>query len=216
MVGHEGLEGVFDRQRANAVLGWVFVVALCAIAVAALVEGRHLWAGFTFALAGLALVPVVAFRRLDAMLPWEVVALAAVPALGRVIVVGETIRGIPLTGRVTSYVAVAAVALIVAVELDVFTSVRMSHGFAVVFVVVTTVATAGVWAEARWLSDIYLGTELLLDGSPVHEVETALMWDFVAATLAGVIAGVGFDWYFRRGAGPHHRYASDVVAEEGE
>ncbi len=105
------------------------------------------------------------------------------------------------TGRVSTYLAVAAIALIVAVELDVFTPVRMNHSFAVFFVVIATMAAAGVWAVVQWLSDLYLGTRLLLNGRPEHVVEAGLMWDFVAATVAGIGAGVVFAYYVRRQAG---------------
>lgn len=131
--------------------------------------------------------------------------------MGRLLVVGQTVGGVTLTGRVTTYVAVAAAALILAVELDVFTPVRMTHTFAVLFVVVTTVATAGLWAEARWLSDTLLGTQVLLDGRPEHVIEEALMWDFVAATVAGVVAGVCFEHYFRRFANETPRYPIDTT-----
>jgi len=76
----------------------------------------------------------------------------------------------------------------------------MSHRFAVVFVVVTTMAAAGIWAVVRWLSDVLVGTRFLYDGRPEHVIEEALMWDFVAATVAGVFAGVLFEYYFRRRA----------------
>lgn len=210
-----GIYHLFARRRLNAALGWGFVGVLCLAAGLAVVNGRSLWAGFTLTLVALAVVPAVAFRRLDAMVPWEVLALASVPAVGRLLVVGQTVGGVTLTGRVTTYVAVAAAALIVAVELDVFTSVRMTHTFAVVFVVVTTVATAGLWAEARWLSDTLLGTTVLLDGRPEHAIEEALMWDFVAATVAGAVAGVCFEYYFRRFADATPRYPTEAVGKGG-
>jgi hypothetical protein len=78
-----------------------------------------------------------------------------------------------------------------------------------VFVAIATVATAGLWAEMRWLSDILFGTSLMLDGRPEHVIETALMWDFVAATVAGVVAGVLFELYFRRYADTTPRYPVD-------
>ncbi|WP_248896861.1 hypothetical protein [Haloplanus halobius] len=209
-----GFRALFERRRLNAVLGWLFVAALCLIGGAAVLEGRVLWAAFTLALVVLAVLPAVAFRRVDAMVPWEVLALASVPALGRILVAGQTVGDVTLTGRVTTYVAVAAAALIIAVEIDVFTPVRMNRAFAVLFVVIATVATAGVWAEARWLSDIFLGTQLLLDGRPEHAVEEALMWDFVAATIAGVIAGVVFEFYFRR-YDTSDRYPAGAVPTEG-
>jgi hypothetical protein len=206
-----GIYDLFGRRRFNAALGWGFVGVLCFAAGVAVVNGRPLCAGFTLALVALAVGPAVARRRLDAMVPWEALALASVPAVGRLLVVGQTVGGVTLTGRVTTYVAVAAAALILAVELDVFTPVRMTHTFAVLFVVVTTVATAGLWAEARWLSDTLLGTQVLLDGRPEHVIEEALMWDFVAATVAGVVAGVCFEQYFRRFANETPRYPTDAT-----
>jgi hypothetical protein len=60
--------------------------------------------------------------------------------------------------------------------------------------VVFTVASAGVWALLRWSSDIYLGTSFIVS-------EEALMWEFVLATVSGVVAGVIFDIYFERLSG---------------
>jgi hypothetical protein len=204
-----GLRRLVERRRLNAILGWAFVVVLCLIGLGAALDGSPLWAGFTLTLVVLAVVPAVAFRKPDAMLPWEVLALASIPSLGRLLVAGQTVGGVTLTGRITTYVAVAAAALILAVELDVFTPVRMSDSFAVVFVAIATVAAAGLWAEVRWLSDILFGTAFLLDGRPEHVIEEALMWDFVAATVAGAVAGVLFEFYFRRYADTTPRYPVD-------
>jgi len=204
-----GLRRLVEQRRLNAVLGWAFVSVLCLIGVAAVVNGHPLWAGVTAVLVALAVLPAVAFRQLDAMLPWEVLALASIPSVGRLLVAGQTVGGVTLTGRITTYVAVAAVALILAVELDVFTPVRMSDSFAVLVVAVATVAAAGLWAEARWLADVAFGTSFLLDGRPEHVIETALMWDFVAATIVGVLAGVLFELYFRRYANTTPRYKVD-------
>jgi hypothetical protein len=208
-----GLTGVVRDRRANAVLGWLLVAFLAGLAVSDVLDGRLLWAGFTAAVAAIAVIPALAYRNPEAMLPWEVLLIASLPLLSRVLVVGQRIDSVTLTGRVSTYLAVAAVALIVAVELDVFTPVRMNYSFAVFFVVVTTMAAAGVWALVQWLSDVFLGTSLLLDGRPEHVVETALMWDFVAATVAGLLAGVVFELYFRRRAHTRERLPPDVARE---
>lgn len=211
-----GLRPVLRSQRLNAGLCWLLVAFLGAMAGAQAAVGELLWAGFVSTLAVLALVPAVVYRNPWAMLPWEVVALASLPVLGRVLVVGETLFGVVLTGRVVTYLAVAAVALIVAVELDVFTPVRMNYSFAVLFVVVTTTATAGVWAVVQWLSDVYLGTGFILTGDPESVVERALMLDFVAATVAGLLAGVVFELYFRRYADASGRLPTAAIrAVEG-
>lgn len=194
-----GLQLVEDQRR-NAVAAWAIVAFLVVAAVAELLVGRLLWAGFVLVVAGLAVAPALGVRDRDAMLPWELLALAALPVVGRTLIAGQTVGEITLTGRVTTYLAVAAVALVIAVELDLFTDVRMNDRFAVLFVVITTMAAAGIWAVAQWLSDIYLGTMFLYGRGPEHVVEETLMWDFVAATVAGVLGGALFEFYFRRRA----------------
>jgi hypothetical protein len=193
-----GLRPVLRSRRLNAGICWLLIAFLGAMAGAQAGVGDLLWAGFVTTLVVLAVVPAVVYRSPWAMLPWEVLALASLPVLGRALIVGETLFGVVLTGRIVTYLAVAAVALIVAVELDVFTPVRMNYSFAVLFVVVTTMAAAGVWAVVQWLSDIYLGTAFVLTGDPESVVERTLMLDFVAATVAGLVAGVVFELYFRR------------------
>jgi hypothetical protein len=192
-----GLREIVENQRLNAVLGWVVVAVLLAAAVADAVDGSFVGAAFPLALAGVVVVPPIVRRSPWVMLPWELVGVAALPAAGRFLIIGQELLGVTLTGRVTTYFAVAAVALILAVEIDVFTPVRMNHTFAVLFVVMTTMAAAGMWAMLTWLSDQYLGTALMMDGRPEEVIEATVMWDFVAATGVGLLAGVVFDRYIR-------------------
>ncbi len=205
------LRDVVEQRRINAGLAWLVVGFLVVAAVGTALGGDPVWGVFVLSVAALAIVPPIATRHPTAMLPWEVLALAALPAIGRTLVVGETVAGVTLSGRVVTFFAVAAVALVVAVELDVFTTVRMTEPFAVVFVSLTTTATAGVWALLRYLTDTLLGTRLLLDGRPEHTVERALMWDFVAATAVGVLAGLLFAAYFRRRARGARRLPEEMV-----
>ena len=199
-MSNSGLSTVVESRRINAALAGTIALFLLAAAVGQFLAGELEWAGFALAVLAVTLVPPIAKRRATAMLPWEVVLLAVLPIVSRAAVAGETVGGMTFSGRVITYTAVAAVALLIAVELDVFTGVKMNHRFAVVFVVVTTMAASGIWAVVRWLSDVLLGTGFLYDGRPETVIEAALMWDFVAATLAGVAAGVLFEYYFRRHA----------------
>jgi hypothetical protein len=210
-----GLSVVEDERR-NAVVAWAVLGFLTIALIAELLTGELLWAGFIANVLALALIPATVLRDRRAMLPWELLALAALPIIGRTLVAGRTIGDLTLTGRVTTYLAVAAVALIVAVELDLFTNVRMNDRFAVLFVVVATTAAAGIWAIAQWLSDIYLGTSFLLGRGPEHVVEEALMWDFVAATTAGVLSGVLFEFYFRRRSAADERLPESLRGAGGD
>jgi hypothetical protein len=205
-----GFRDVVEDHRVNAALAWLLTGLLVVAVVVNAAGGDLVEAAFPLALVVLALVPAVALRTPRAMLPWEVLAVAAVPVIVRTLVAGQRVGAVTLSGRITTYFAVAAVALMLAVELDVFTPVRMNRPFAVLFVAVTTAAAAGLWALLKWSSDVYLGTTLMLDGRPERVVEQALMWDFVAATVAGVGAGALFDYYFRR----RDRAARRVLDEE--
>jgi len=207
---NRGVGDVLQDARINAGLGWVLIAFVLAVAAASLATGELLWAGFAAAVAALALVPPVRFRSLRAMLPWEVLALAALPLLARTIAVLAAFEG-----NVASYLSVAALALVVAVELHLLAPVQMSHQFAVAFVVIATMATAGAWAIVRYGSDVLLGTTLLLPAvrteAALARAEHRLMVEFVASFLAGVGAGVVFEIYFRRRA---RAEVEDVVPEE--
>ncbi|WP_435347610.1 hypothetical protein [Haloarchaeobius sp. HRN-SO-5] len=204
MAGQD-LGRLFEEHRLNAILSWILVAVVLLAVVEEVAIGDWLWALFALAVAALLLVPPVAHRRGLVMLPWEVVLLATLPILGRTAIVRQLTNEVVLatvpaaqsflsTTAVSStaaYTAVAALALIVVVELHVFTSVRMTPGFAVLTVVVLTLATAGVWAVVRWLAHLYLGTAFYSELDP-------LMYEFLYSTVAGLLAGVTFELYFRR------------------
>jgi hypothetical protein len=193
--------------RLNAALSWAVTAVVVLTALGSVLGGDLLWAGFATVVAALVLLPPVAFRSPRTMLPWEVLTLAALPVLGRTLATFQT------SSQIATYLSVAALALIVAVELQLFTSVRMTPTFAVAFVVITTMAVAGIWAAGRWSLDVLLGTSFLdALGSTEHAIERAIMLEFVASTVAGVLAGVVFEFYVRRRAhiGPRIADAEEV------
>lgn len=188
-------------ERANAAVAWLLVAALVVVGVEELVVGDFLWAAFAIVVAALALVPPTAYRSRHVMLPWEVLLMAALP------VIGLAVGADRLTGHFAAYLAVAAVALVITVELHVFTAVRMTPSFAIVLVVVGTMAAAGLWGLTQWAFDIFLGTELITDNE-------SLMWEFVYSAVAGVGAGIVFEVYFRRSMRAEKRVPDAVVPNE--
>lgn len=187
------LNAVVRTEPVNARLSWVLTSFLALVVVGGMIAGALLSSVLVAAVVVLALVPVVAFRDPRAMLPWQLLLLASLPVLGAVFASPW------LTSGPVTYFAVATIALVVAVELHVFTPVQMTPGFAVLFVVVTTMAVAGVWAVGRWLADLYLGTELVLvSGLTDTQIETRLMWEFVYSAVAGAVAGLIFERGFRQ------------------
>lgn len=198
------LEGLLGDGRSNAVRTWIVVVAVAIVGSGALLTGRTLWTVFAATLVVLAVLPPISFRSWLVMLPWEVVVLAALPLFGLALGADR------MTGHFTSYLSVAAVALVIAVELQAFTSVRMTSTFAVVFVAVTTMATAGLWALLRWGLSGILGVPFPVE----HDV---IMWEFVYSAVAGLGAGAIFELYVRRlGRLDADLIAGTVPPEEGE
>jgi hypothetical protein len=192
-----------DRRK-NAYASWGLVAFLVVVFVGNVLGGTVVWAGFVGGLVGLVVAPPVVHRRATVMLPWEVLALAALPVFGR------TLATVPLTSRLATYLSVAAVALVVAVELHAFTQVRMTYGFAVVFVVVATMAAAGIWAVVRWAVEVTLGVPALYPGLDEAATHTAVNWEFVASTVAGLIGGGVFELYLRRWASIVERLPEEV------
>lgn len=173
-----------ESRRSNALFAWVLVACIGVAAANSLSEGDFLWAGLGVASIAVVLVPAVAYRSTAAMLPWEVLLFAAVP------LVSESL-GILLPRSIATFLVVPALALAIAVEFDAFTPVEMSPGFAVLFVVTSTMATAGAWAVVQWVADLALGTQYLGTLS-----ET--MWTMVAATGTSLVTGAIFAGYLRR------------------
>lgn len=167
-------------------LSWLLLGVLVLTIPENVVYGDLVWTVFlAAAVVVLALPPLVA-RDPSVMLPPEVLALATLPAVTRTFWTFEPLW----VGEYALYLAVAAVALAAVVEVTQFTDVEMAPWFADVTVVLATMAAIGVWAVLQFYSDQYLGTNL------VGSLDT-VMWEFIQATVAGVVAAVVFEVYFQ-------------------
>ena len=182
------IQGVFDRLfrdgRTNAVIAWALVAVLAGVLVDSVVDLDLAWVLFTAFVGAVVLLPPVAYREWRVMLPWELLVLSLLPILVRGLVGGTV-------GTFATYLSLAGLALLVVVELHTFTTLRVTHWFAVVLVVLTTLATVAAWTVYRWNADRFLGTSYLVDNE-------MLMMEWLYVTLAGVAAGLLFDGYFRR------------------
>jgi hypothetical protein len=180
-----GLDDLLADGRRNAVASWLLVgVAAAAWASGVIVVGP-LWSVFALAIVTLALLPPIIYRSRYVMLPWEVLGMASLPLIG--IAIGAR----QLSGPLFAYLAIAAVGLVIVVELHSFTSIRMSPGFAIVLIVAATMAASATWELLEWYASV------LLDRS-YETTNDELMIEFVYATLAGIGAGFMFWAYFRR------------------
>ena len=190
----------FGERRAefgrNAALAWLVTIVLAVLAIGHAVAGAYRWFAFTVAAVVIVLLPVAALREPRAMPPWTLLALVLVP------IVDATVLGQSVLTTIATYVAVAAIALVAVVEIDRFTAVRMNHAFAIALVVLTTLAVAGAWNVAQWVADVTLGTDYILRGRSEDAANRAMMIDFAYAAVAGLLAGVLFDRYFKTYSNP--------------
>jgi len=180
---------VLSYDATNAVLGWIAIVVLTVAGVVYALAGDVFAAGVAMVSVGIALVPPAVHGRPTEMVAWEVLALVTIAIV---------VPFFGLFGRAVQYLPVATLALVVAVELDAFTDVRMTPDFAVGFVVAVTMAVGALWVIARYASDAYLGTSLLT-------TQSAVMWDLIFATGVGIAAGLVFELYFRRLSPGHNK-----------
>ncbi|MUW14611.1 hypothetical protein GJ633_07945 [Halorubrum sp. CBA1125] len=170
--------------RTNAIIAWAMVAVLVGVFVESLLDADLLSMAFVAGLVAVVLAPAVSARDWKVLLPAELLGLALLPTLVRVLFGGEL-------GVFATYIAIAALALVITVEFHMFTSLQVTHWFAVVLVTLTTLATAGAWTVLRWNADRLLGTTYLTTNE-------ALMIEWGYVTLAGLAAGLLFDAYFRR------------------
>jgi hypothetical protein len=180
----DALAKLFRSGRTNALLSWLLVAALVAVFVESVVDYDRLWMTFVAATAAVVLLPPIAYREWRVMLPWELLVFALLPILVRAVYGGEL-------GVFAYYLSIASLALLITVELHTFTPLEVTHWFAVLFVAMTTMASVAAWTVVRWTADMLLGTAFLTDNE-------ALMTEWVYVALAGLVAGIVFDAYFRR------------------
>jgi len=178
------LQSLLGPHRLDALGAWAVTGVLVSGVGRFVAVGEFDWAVLTALLVAIAITVPLATRDLETTVPAELLGLVAVPVLVR------AVGGFP---QITPFLVIAGVALLLAVVLDACTSLTMTPRFATVFVVIVTMAVAGVWAVGIYATDTLLGTAFL-DG------QTELMWDLVTAAAAGIVAGVVFELYFERSA----------------
>lgn len=136
-------------------LAWALTAVIGLVFVESVLDLDFLWSLFSGLLILLIILPPVYYGDVRAVLPFEMLAIAAIPVIVRVFEISV------LANEVATYVSFAAMALLIAVELHIFTSVRFSHGFSVAFLLVSTLAVGAVWSVVRFYMDSLLGTSYL-------------------------------------------------------
>ena len=180
-------------ERVTAVVGWGLIAVMAAAAVESLLTGAVLWGLFSSVFVVVAVLPALADREWTAMAPWVLLLVATAAVVS---------RAAEFHSEAAGFVAIATLAVLVVVELEAFTSVRLGRWFALSFAVMTALASHSLWIVAQFCSDIWLGTTFL-------STQTELQEDIVMVSLVALALGGVFYWYFTRfdSAGARNRSA---------
>lgn len=190
MDDRDHIEHVLADTTVNAVLAWSLVVVLAILVATHALVGNLRWAVFTAAVIGIIVWPALLRASATVMPPWYLIALFILPVLAEALAPGLY--------DLLIYAGVATAVLLLAVELHRLTAIRLSPTFAVVLVTLTTLAAAALWNMLLWLVDVTLDTAYILDGRDVDTLNEVLMVEFATATAVGLVAGITFEWAFRR------------------
>ncbi len=182
---NELMRSLVLNGKNNAIASWMFILAIFASFVESIFTFDLSWVLFTGILLIILTYPLRKTRSFTTMLPWELLLVTAIPVMGR------ALQWSFLTNQIALYFSFAAIALVIAVELHVFTKVKMTSGFSILFVILSTLAVAGFWSVILWFMDINLGTSFIFDNR-------ALMLDLFGALIGGIVGGFLFEFYFRR------------------
>jgi hypothetical protein len=177
-------EWFIKDARLNAAIAWVLTALFVVVAAVSLFAGLFVEMAIAAVAAAVALVPALVHKSWTKTVPWPMLFLASLPLVVRAFspsFVADTVLAL----------GIAALALLVAIVLQMTTTVRMTPNFAIGFVVIATLATAGFWALGSAASAQYFGTRFV-------ETNDQLMIIFSSALVASLVSALVFRWYFAR------------------
>lgn len=177
-------EWFIKDARLNATIAWLLIAVLVATAIVNFLAGLFVTMAIAAVAAAVALVPALVSGVWTRTTPWPMLLLASLP-----LVVGAFSPS--FLGDTIFALGIAALAILVVVALQMTTTVRMTPNFAIGFVILATLATAGFWALGSAASARLFGTRFV-------ETNDQLMLIFTSALVASVVSAVVFRWYFGR------------------
>lgn len=191
MVQLDRLSKLLKNTALNAFAGWTMVLLLSMLGVGNFIYGRFAWTILITFVISIIIAPAIRMRKFSVMPSWYFILLAIIP------IIGSSTAWYFFSTSIPFYVSVATIALLLAAEIHWFSSVKMNYKFAILLVIVTTLAISGLWHLVEWLLDVYFGTTYLLNGQTPDMINDIVMHEFIYATIAGIAAGAFFGWYFR-------------------
>jgi hypothetical protein len=186
---------IFGRKRseiAEASASWTMAIALLLLSIKISLSLQAIWIFFGVVAVALYITPVLRFRNPFKVPPWEVVLLMLVPAAIHVSQGSQPLGSYSGIWRDIYAIAIslglATLGFLIIAELEMYTSLRVNRAFAGLFLVIFTMAVAGVSMVVVYFADMLYEQESLATNGVV-------MGFFIYTFAVGIIMAVIYDLY---------------------
>jgi len=176
------------EQIIEAEISWIASLVLFFSTVYVTLNLDALWMVFGITALSLYVLPIVTMRDPFRALPWEMTLLLSAPLLLH-ISSGASVLDEALdwwndfTSLAFSF-SLATIGFLLTIELQMYTDVRMSRGFAVFFVFMFTLGVSGFWHLGQYLDDVFFGTNHIVSNSSVMR---SFLWTLIGGVLMGFV-----------------------------
>jgi len=182
------------EQVVEAELSWICSLVLFFCTVYNLLKLDMLWVAFGVAAISLYILPVVSMRDPFKALPWEMALLLSAPVLLHITVSSHAFsENLAFWDDLSSLAfafSLSTLGFLLTIELHMYTEVRMNRAFAVMFVIVFTLAVSGFWQVGEYFGDQIYGTHY-------QGTNDDVMKGFLWTLVGGILMGTVYDLYLR-------------------
>lgn len=197
MEGTERFNPLAERtpeQIIEAEISWIASLVLFFLTIYAAIQMDVLWTVFGVTAISLYILPIVSTRDPFRALPWEMTLVLSLPIILHFSegsqVLGENISWwTDFTSLAFSF-SIATIGFLLTVEVQIYTDVKMNRPFAVVFVVVFTMAISGFWELGLYVADLIYDTS---NQGTNRDVMMVFVWSLVG----GILMGMLYDAYLK-------------------
>lgn len=182
------------ERMLEAEVSWACSLVLLALTIYAIYKFDVLWAVLGIASLALYLLPILSMLDPFKAIPWEITVILAAPMILHYSGSSQALtQNVGWWGDFSSLAlafSLSTIGFLMTVELQMYTNVRMNRPFAVVFVILFTLAAAGFWEVGLYLGDLHYGTH---HQGTNEDVMMTLVWVLVG----GILMGLFYTLYLR-------------------
>ncbi len=165
--------------------GLIPALALLVLSTISFCQKDVFWGSMGVASFFLCLYPIMKSRR--HIIPTILIVLILIPLLLHTMIFFETTSDSPLLFTISEFsssIAISVLGLIIAIDLMVYTEVRMNGPFIIFFVILFAMGVENIWVLGEYISDSLLGTNLIISN---YDLMIDMIYSFIGSLLGGFI-----------------------------